>query len=152
MKGYPATAFSGRHGKHKSYTELYSDPSSSTSKSAWIYASLTVQYTDTLLASGASPLLPPGVIVNVNYPSTKGCRHARDYEWVFARNLAGPGTDYKTCGSTTLPTEKSVVETDGCYASVSVLNATTKTDVDAGLQGEVHARLAGLPFSCLPTS
>lgn len=46
-----------------------------------------------------------------------------------------------------------MVDTDGCYASVSVLNATTKADVDdASLQGEVYAILAGLPFSCLPSS
>ncbi|EPS98934.1 hypothetical protein FOMPIDRAFT_1031218 [Fomitopsis schrenkii] len=141
IEGYPATAFSGRTGSQKSYTELYSDPSSSTSESAWIYAALTVQYTDALLASGASPLLPAGIIVNVNYPSTSDCSDASDYEWVFARNLAGSGTD------------ASVVDTDGCYASVSVLNATTKADVDdASLQGEVYAILAGLPFSCLPSS
>ncbi|EPT00055.1 hypothetical protein FOMPIDRAFT_1016764 [Fomitopsis schrenkii] len=151
-EGYPATAFSGHTGSQKSYTKLYSHPGSSTSKSAWVYASLTVQYTDVLLSSGASPILPAGIIVNVNYPSIKGCSHASDYQWVFARNLAGSGTDFETCGSTTLPTEKSVVDADGCYASVSVLNATTKTDVDASLQGGVYARLAGLPFSCLPSS
>lgn len=151
-EGYPATAFSGHTGSQKSYTELYSDPDSSTSESAWIYAALTVYYTETLLASGASPLLPAGVIVNVNYPSTSGCSDVSDYEWVFARNLAGSDTDYETCGSTTLPTEESVVDTDGCYVSVSVLNATTKTDVDASLQGDVYTRLTGLPFSCLPSS
>ena len=152
-EGYPATAFSGDTGAQKSYTELYSDPTSSTSESAWIYAALTVDYTKVLLASGSSPLLPSGIIVNVNYPSTSGCSDASDYDWVFARNVASSGaTDYETCGSTTLPTEASVVGTSGCYASVSVLNATTKTDVDATIQGEVYSRLTALPFSCLPSS
>ncbi|KAH9922174.1 survival protein sure-like phosphatase/nucleotidase [Fomitopsis serialis] len=152
-EGYPATAFSGRTGSQKSYTNLTSDPSSSTTKSAFIYAALTVQYTNALLASGSSPLLPSGVIVNVNYPSTKECSDADDYQWVFARNLANSSaTDFETCGSTTLPTEKSVVKASGCYASVSVLNATTKTDVDAYMQGQVYNSLTGLPFSCLSSS
>ncbi|KZT69465.1 sure-like protein [Daedalea quercina L-15889] len=82
-----------------------------------------------------------------------GCSDASDYEWVFSRNVAdSSATDYETCGSTTLPTESSVVDTSGCYASVSVLNATTKTDVDATIQGEVYSRLTALPFSCLPSS
>ncbi|TFY62441.1 hypothetical protein EVJ58_g3863 [Rhodofomes roseus] len=152
-EGYPATAFSGKTGKQKSYTKLYSDPSSSTSESAWIYSALTVQYTNTILTSGSNPLLPSGIIVNVNYPSTKDCSDPSDFEWVFARNLANSSaTDYETCGSTTLPTEKSVVKTSGCYASVAVLNATTKTDVNANIQGEVYNTLSGLPFSCLPSS
>ncbi|KAH9837794.1 sure-like protein [Rhodofomes roseus] len=152
-EGYPATAFSGKTGKQKSYTKLYSDPSSSTSESAWIYSALTVQYTNTILTSSSNPLLPSGIIVNVNYPSTKDCSDPSDFEWVFARNLANSSaTDYETCGSTTLPTEKSVVKTSGCYASVAVLNATTKTDVDANIQGEVYNTLSGLPFSCLPSS
>ncbi|EED81113.1 predicted protein [Postia placenta Mad-698-R] len=76
-----------------------------------------------------------------------------DYKWVFSRNLANTGQeDLWTCGSTVLPDENDVVATDGCYTSVSVLNATTKADVDADLQAAVYLRLIGLPFTCLPSS
>ncbi|KZT05247.1 survival protein sure-like phosphatase/nucleotidase [Laetiporus sulphureus 93-53] len=152
--GIPATAFSGDTGAQVSYTTLESDPTASSSESSWIYAALTVYYTQTILASGTSgsSLLPADVIVSVNYPSIDDCADATDYKWVFSRNLASDdATDYETCGSTTLPAESDVVATSGCYSSVTVLSITNKTDVDAATQAEVYAALTALPFSCLPS-
>ncbi|KAI0920447.1 hypothetical protein AcV5_010176 [Taiwanofungus camphoratus] len=152
-EGIPSTAFSGDTGAQVSYTTLASDPGASSSQSARIYGQLTTHYTETLLLAGLlfHPLLPPGITVNVNYPSIDGCANPADYRWVFARNVAGSGgTDVETCGSKTLPAESDVVGTSGCYISVSVIDDTTKTDVDSTLQAAVLERLLGLPFSCLP--
>lgn len=152
-EGIPSTAFSGGTGSQVSYTTLESDPTASSSESSWIYAALTVHYTETLLDAFAWPTLPPGVIVNVNYAPIDGCPSPFDYRWVFSRNLPdSSATDIWTCGSNTLPAENDVVATSGCYNSVSVLNATTKADVGPELQWEVYSRLLGLPFSCLPSS
>ncbi|CCM04142.1 uncharacterized protein FIBRA_06304 [Fibroporia radiculosa] len=154
-EGIPATAFSGGTGSQVSYTTLESDPTASSSESSWVYAELTTHYTNTILEFDLPilPLLPEGVIVSVNYPDINSCPSASDYKWVFSRNLASSeGTDLWTCGSSTLPAESDVVAADGCYSSVSVLNATTKTDVDALTQAEVYARLLTLPFTCLPGS
>ncbi|EPT00069.1 hypothetical protein FOMPIDRAFT_1123409 [Fomitopsis schrenkii] len=152
-EGIPATAFSGGTGSQVSYTTLESDPTASSSESSWIYAALTVHYTQTLLDAFAWPTLPPGIIVNVNYAPIDGCSSPFDYEWVFSRNLPDSGaTDIWTCGNATLPAENDVVATSGCFNSVSVLNATTKADVGPELQWEVYTRLLGLPFSCLPIS
>lgn len=149
-EGIPSTAFSGDSGSQVSYTTLESNPDSSSTQAAHIYGQLTVTFTQTLLASGYSPLLPAGITVNVNYPSISGCSDADDYEWVFARNVAGSsGSDVETCGSTTLPTESDVVGTSGCYISVSVIGDTSKTDVNSTLQGAVKERLSGLSFVCL---
>jgi len=154
-EGVPATAFSGDTGAQVSYTTLDSDPTASSSESSWIYSALTVHYTETILATDffGIPLLPSGVIVTVNYPSIDDCMDPSDYKWVFTRNLPNTGgTDIWTCGSTTLPAESDVIAASGCYSSVSVLNATSKSDVDAITQAEVYTRLLGLPFSCLPSS
>ena len=68
------------------------------------------------------------------------------YTFVLTRvNTAASGAaaDVETCGSDRLLTESHVVGLGGCFASVSVMNATSKGDVDAGLQGEVLGRLEG---------
>lgn len=154
-EGIPATAFSGDTGAQVSYTTLETDPTASSSESSWIYAALTVHYAQVLLATDfpGIPLLPADVIVTVNYPSIEDCMNPADYKWVFSRNLANTGEeDIWTCGSTALPAESDVVAAAGCYSSVSVISAETKTDVDAVTQAEVYTRLIGLPFSCLPSS
>lgn len=153
--GVPSTAFSGDTGAQVSYTTLETDPTASSSESSWIYGALTVHYTQTILEQDIPgvPLLPEGITINVNYPGIDECPEPSDYEWVFSRNLANTGQeDLWTCGSTVLPSENDVVATKGCYTSVSVLNATTKADVDAELQAAVYLRLIGLPFTCLPSS
>ncbi|PCH42997.1 sure-like protein [Wolfiporia cocos MD-104 SS10] len=152
-EGVPSTAFNGATGAQVSYTTLESDPDSPYSQSSWIYSALTVHYTRAILASQVPgiPLLPRNVTVNVNYPPIDNCSEVSEYKWIFSRNLANSGeTDIWTCGSSSLPAEADVVATEGCYISVSAINAINKTDVDAFTQGEVYARLAALPFSCLP--
>ncbi|KZT69464.1 survival protein sure-like phosphatase/nucleotidase [Daedalea quercina L-15889] len=154
-EGVPATAFSGDSGSEVSYTTLYSDPTASSTEAAWIYSALTVLYTQALFATDNDPLLPAGIIVSVNYPSIDNCSDASDYKWVLSRNLWDPfASDFAACSEdgSVLPTESDVVGTTGCYNSVTVLNATTKADVDSTLQGEVYSRLRELPFSCLPSS
>ncbi|KAH9837798.1 sure-like protein [Rhodofomes roseus] len=153
--GVPAGAFSGTSGSEVSYTTLSSDPNATSTLAARLYSSLTTHFVQTLLA--ASPdlqptsILPNDTIVNVNYPAIDGCADVSDYKWVLARNLWNPfATDVETCGSTRLPDEVSVVNKDGCYVSVSLLSASTKTDVGSDLQAEVLAKLQGLPLSCLP--
>ena len=67
---------------------------------------------------------------------------------------SGAPPDVETCLTDRLPTESSVVDTTtggGCFVSVSVMNATTKADVDADTQAFVLNRLLGL-LTCLPSS
>ncbi|OBZ74623.1 putative kinetochore protein SPC25 [Grifola frondosa] len=98
----------------------------------------------------ALPLLPPGVTLNVNYPAvTGGCTAVSDFKWVLTRLQVTNAVDVETCGSNKLPKDQAVVEADGCYISVSVVNATTKMDVDAATQGAVYDRLSGM-WSCIP--
>lgn len=56
--------------------------------------------------------------------------------------------DVETCGSDRLPLERKVVDTSGCYASISVGN-TNKLDADKDAQADVLKRLSSL-LSCLP--
>ena len=63
---------------------------------------------------------------------------------------AGAAPDVETCGSDRLPTDESVIEkSGGCFASVSVMNAMTKGNVDAATQAVVLKRLEGF-LTCLP--
>ncbi|CDO70425.1 hypothetical protein BN946_scf184999.g66 [Trametes cinnabarina] len=154
--GIPAGAFSGMSGAQVSYTTLSTDPNSTASRAARIYADLTATFVDALTTSPAArasdALLPPGVIVNVNYAAVDACAGgAASYGWVLSRlvwNLFE--TDVERCGARRLPTESSVVGA-GCYASVSVVDAKSKLDVSASVQAEVLERLQGLPLSCLPS-
>ncbi|KAL0952794.1 hypothetical protein HGRIS_007019 [Hohenbuehelia grisea] len=149
LEGIPSVAFSGARGHHVSYTTLESDPSASSSVAARVYSKLTAHFTQVLVASGA-PILPPGISVNVNFPSTKHCESASSFRWVLTRILADSrATDVKTCGTKHLPWESDVARGSGCYVSVSVFNASTKADVDAATQGVVLRKLAALPLSCV---
>lgn len=60
--------------------------------------------------------------------------------------------DVTTCDNGgRLPTETAVVDTAGCYASISVGNATTKLTADAAEQKVVLNKLSSI-LSCLPSS
>ena len=134
-----------------SHTTLESEPDAPSSVAARIYSNLTTTFVNALVASHASPLLPSGVVVNVNYPAIDNCPAAEDFKWVFAGVFTDPfGKDVETCGRTTLPSESTVVETSGCYVSVAVLSASTKLGVGSALQGEVLDRLSALSWGCLP--
>ena len=149
-EGFAATAFSAASPSQVSYTTLTSSPNSSSTKSALLYAALTTNFTETLLAPAARPFLPPGVILNVNYAATTftssgtpngDCASASDFKWVFTRLVQDlSAIDVEDCGSTLLPDEGTVVRS-GCFASVTVMNATTKSDVSASVQAQVLQRL-----------
>jgi len=55
--------------------------------------------------------------------------------------------DVQTCGSTRLPVETTVVNTRGCFVSVTVIDAATKKDVNATTQAFVLNRLGSF-FLC----
>lgn len=152
-EGVPSAAFSGASGSEVSYTTLDSEPDATSTLAAYLYGTLTTTFTSALTSSGYAPLLPPGITLNVNYPAIDDCPAASDYRWVFSRIVSNIlATDVYTCGSTTLPSESDVVGTTGCYASVSVMDASTKLDVNASTQALVLERLNKLPLSCLPSS
>lgn len=147
-EGIPAIAFSGSSGSQVSYTSLSSSSSSTTA--ANVYAALGTKFVQALIApSGA--FLPPGIALNVNYPSSTGsCTSASAFKFILTRiNSAASGApaDVTTCGRSRLPTESSTVSTSGCKISVSVMNATTKGDVSASTQSTVLTRLSSL-ISC----
>ncbi|KAJ7088546.1 sure-like protein [Mycena crocata] len=107
-------------------------------------SALTMKLVNVLLASPA-PILPRGIVLNVNYPSTSSCTSAAAFKFVLTRINSNSGaTDVQTCGTTHLPTESSVVAKSGCFASVSVFNASTKRDVGAATQAVVLAKLGSL--------
>ncbi len=96
-------------------------------------------------------ILPSGITLNVNYPSLSlsGCTDINNYDWVFTRLVANSSAvDVRTCGSTHLPVESTVVSA-GCHATVTVIGATSKRDVDAGTQGVVLNRFGSSFFSCV---
>ncbi len=94
-------------------------------------------------------------ILNVNYPplgKRPNCSNAGDIKWVLTRALPTIfKDDIVTCGNGgKLPTELEVVEeSDSCFASVSVLNASSKMDAGRDAQQAVLETLVGLGFVCL---
>lgn len=152
IEGIPSTAFSAATGSQVSYTTLDSDPTSSLTLASRIYADLNVKFTKALLASPLRPILPANISINVNYPATTNCASAKDFKFVLTRIYANAtAQDVWTCGSDHLPDETTVVGSDGCFSSVSVLDAVTKGDVDAKTQAFVLDRLFGF-FSCFHAS
>ncbi|KAH8788131.1 acid phosphatase precursor [Diaporthe sp. PMI_573] len=146
LEGIPAIAFSGTSGSQVSYT-------TTTQTYQTVYAQLSTNVTTTLVDSG-KPYLPDGIWLNVNYPtvSSSTCSSASRFKFVLSRiNSASSGAaaDVRTCGSTRLPTESSVVGTSGCYASISVGVASNKKDATAAVQAVVLAKLQPI-LSCLP--
>lgn len=146
LEGIPAIAFSGTSGSQVSYT-------TATQTYQTVYAQLSTNVTTTLVDSG-KPYLPSGIWLNVNYPTVRGssCSSASRFKFVLSRiNSASSSTqaDVRTCGSTRLPTESSVVGTSGCYASISVGVASNKMDASAAVQAVVLGKLQSI-LSCLP--
>ena len=150
-EGLPAVAFSadGNSTAQISYTTLASEPNSSLTESAEIYSNLTIKFLHALLLYGTREVLPENTILNVNYPGTAHCPTVDSFKFVFTRmNEDAAAKDVITCGSGHLPTENTVIGS-GCYASVSVVNATNKADVSGHTQAAVWDRLTWF-FSCLP--
>ncbi|GME32141.1 Survival protein SurE-like phosphatase/nucleotidase [Neofusicoccum parvum] len=146
-QGIPALAFSGLSGSGTAWNAA--NPLSST-----VYADLALNLTSKIIESGA-PYLPDGVFLNVNMGDVDEttCNDASKFKFVLSRiNLSTPvlsTPDVETCGETTLPRERAVVDTDGCWVSVSVGNASDKTTAAADKQAVVLNKLQGL-LSCLP--
>ena len=92
--------------------------------------------------------------LNVNFPAvdTTSCKSVSDFKFVLSRIYPAfpivSGDDVETCGSERLPTENKVIDTPGCYASISV-GALDKTDADSEAQSAVLERLKSI-LSCLP--
>ena len=153
-EGIPSTAFSAATDAQISFTTLTSSPNSPDTLSALLYAQLTANFTRTLLAPAARPILPSGVTLNVNYAATTfsssgapngDCATASDFQWVFTRLLRNSSAvDVETCGSDHLPDETTVVHSSGCHVSVTVIDANAKKDVDATTQAAVLERISGL--------
>ena len=146
-EGIPAIAFSGTSGSQVGWNVAPVPGYAS------VYADLSTNVTQTLIASG-TPYLPSGIWLNVNYPasSTNSCSSASQFKFVLSRiNASTAATDVVTCNNGgRLPTETSVVNTSGCYASISVGVAATKTDVNKTAQATVLKKL-GKILSCLPS-
>ncbi|KAI3612791.1 acid phosphatase, partial [Moniliophthora roreri] len=105
---------------------------------------------DGILGRVCDSILPPGISINVSYSNTTDCPFPEDLKFILSRiNVDSNVTDVETCGTTHLPQESMVVAHAGCFTSVSVFNASTKADVDAGTQAFVLKKLAGL-LTCLP--
>jgi 5'-nucleotidase len=148
LAGIPSIAFSGATGDQRSYTALAAGDYS------YIYAGAATRLAEAVLAAGA-PYLPAGTALNVNFPAAgpgTACASADAFEFVLSRVhfVFGLPVDVKTCGSSSLPTESSVVGTDGCYASVSVFDASNKLDAGKSEQAAVLAKLSGF-LTCLPS-
>lgn len=146
-EGIPAIAFSGTTGTQTAYTAT---PDTYVN----VYADLSTNVTQTLIAS-KKPYLPSNTWLNVNYPavSDSTCSSLKQFKFVLSRiNSAASGAapDFYTCGSSRLPTESSVVNTPGCYASISVGIATSKGDANAAQQAVAQQKLAKI-LSCLPS-
>lgn len=148
-EGIPSTAFSAAGLSQVAFTDLSNGDADTLA--ALVFSQLTVKFVNALLKNGP-PFLPPGISVNVNYPAStsSSCASPSDFSFILTRIAPSNSvTDVETCGTDHLPGETNVVATNGCFASVSVMNATTKADVDATTQAFVLNRLSGF-LSCLP--
>lgn len=150
-EGIPSIAFAAGTAAGVSYTTLDTAPHSPDTLSALLYAELSTNFTQTVLAPTLRPILPAGVLLKVNYAPTTftaagqpggKCSRASDFTWVLTRLQPTTGTpDVGSCGVYRLPVEAAVMR-GGCYAAVTVVNATTKLDVSGAVQLEVLNRLA----------
>jgi len=152
MLGVPAVAFSGSTAGAVSYTTLESDPTSPVILAAETYNVLTVKLVETLLSSThpGQNIVPPGAVVNVNYPSTTNCSDATDFKWVFTRLAPATNTtvDVETCKNHKVLTDESTaIRVPGCWVTVSVYDAVNIKDVDARTQAAVLHKLRPI-LSC----
>lgn len=144
-EGIPAIAFSGSDGEPTAWDAEV--PTYST-----VYADLATKLVERVVQAG-TPYLPDDVFLNVNFPSVDGCSNVDDYSYVLSRIFTAvpliTDDDVETCGDNRLPTERSVVDTDGCYVSVSV-GKSDKSDANATVQQQVLDKLGDL-LTCLPS-
>lgn len=119
-----------------------------------VYADLSTTVTQALVNSG-KPYLPSNVWLNVNFPEVNAqCSKPSDFKFVLSRiNIAVPFVtpdDVVTCGNDgRLPNENDVIDTNGCYVSISVGDAGDKTTASVAAQRVVLKKLRSI-LSCLP--
>ncbi|PFH50363.1 hypothetical protein AMATHDRAFT_4015 [Amanita thiersii Skay4041] len=146
LENLPSIAFSGRSVSQVSYTTLTTDPESPGTLSAQTYASLILKFIDSVLSGPQKPFVPRGTSLNINFGSTVNCTTPDSFAFVMTRLVAADNTtlpDVKTCGTARLPVESTLIN-QGCFVTVTVLNATTKSDVDAATQGLVLEQVSSL--------
>ncbi|TFK67970.1 survival protein sure-like phosphatase/nucleotidase [Pluteus cervinus] len=150
LEGIPSIAFSGGSGAQISF-ETLSNASLPSTQSAEIYTSLVVSFTEVLL-DNPPPILNPGISLNVNFASISStCNSPQEFSFVLTRINPDPSvTDVSVCGTDHLPAEADAI-LEGCIATVSVFNASTKADVDAAQQEAVLKKLTHI-LTCLPSS
>ncbi|KAK2608333.1 hypothetical protein N8I77_006951 [Diaporthe amygdali] len=143
--GIPAIAFSGLTDGNLAWNTV------PVPERSLIYADLAANLTNAIIDAGA-PYLPSGIFLNVNFPEVTGeCTTPGAFKFVMSR--INPRTifsapDVDTCGSTALPTDKSVVDAAGCHVSVSVGECRDKSTADAANQKIVLDKLGSL-LTCL---
>lgn len=121
--------------------------SASSTVTANIYSALVNKLVAQLL-SNSGAILPKGITLNVNFASTSSCPTASSYKFVLTRISSNIfATDVRTCGTNKL-TAESTANDRGCIATVNVMDASTKGDVDAATQALVLARLSTI-LGCL---
>lgn len=153
MLGVPAVAFSGATASLVSYTTIESDPTSPVTLAALTYDTLTVRLVELLAPANRNNharILPPGVVLNVNYPSTTNCSSADDFKWVLTRLAPATDTtaDVETCDNGgVLTDERTAIAVPGCWVTVSVYDAVTIQDVNAETQRIVLDKLRSI-LSC----
>ena len=146
LEGIPSIAFSGTSGSEVSYTTLTNTTLASTI-SANIYSALAVKLTNALLANSGA-ILPAKTTLNVNFAATTSCTSAASYKFVLTRiSPISLSSDVATCGTDRLPSESSAI-TQGCIATVSVMDASSKLDSSAANQAIVLSKLSSI-LGCL---
>ncbi|KAK1594116.1 5'/3'-nucleotidase sure [Colletotrichum navitas] len=144
-KGIPAISFSGLTDQRNAWnTEPV--PAHST-----VYAELATRLVTKLVDAG-TPYLPFYTFLNVNMPDvTDECNDADQFKWVLSRiNPTLFHDDATICDNKgKLPDDVKVVDTPGCYISVSVGEASFKTTANKAQQQFVIDRLGDF-LTCLP--
>ncbi|EFQ36008.1 5'/3'-nucleotidase SurE [Colletotrichum graminicola] len=146
-KGIPAIAFSGLTNDRFAW-DTVPEPISSA-----VYAELSSRLVTKIVDAGA-PYLPDNTWINVNMPAVTAteCNDPDQFKWVLSRinpNIL-PDVDVTTCGNNgKLPDDVTVVDTPGCYISLSVGEATFKTTANKAQQQIVVDKLGDF-LTCLP--
>ncbi|KAK2036824.1 5'/3'-nucleotidase sure [Colletotrichum somersetense] len=119
-----------------------------------LYAVLATQLVGKL-TQGNKPYLPRDTWLNVNFPTVSDahCTDPDDFKWVLSRvsSKFASRPDVKICGSERLPDERRVIDTQGCYISISVANSKDKATASREKQKEVVKKLNNF-LSCLPVT
>ena len=148
-KGVPAIAFS--------LSRMPGDPKAFHKKTRYwnlIYLNLAEKVVQTIADQGY-PYLPNNTWLNVNLHAVGGygeCEEMRKYQFVLTRmHPAIPfvtGPDAETCeNGGRLPTESLLMESNGCYVSISVGEADHKDDASLEEQDTVLRKLESI-LSC----